>query len=325
MINGLQGGVARPDLKMILLEKRFDAVTPIAGLVLPEATVDTRNGRLRTIPVGQDTTETDDRRAQKGTFKRIEFVDDSLNFDTYEHGNEVPVDRVQELENAQFFDMENVAALISRNRLLINQEIRVAKAVLNETTFAAAADYQAASAKWQSAPTTATPFVDIDNAWKKLRAKMDVSKNMCAFICNEHTIELAIRTNDVRDYVKYTGAVERMSMDQKVDAFRQYLGVGKIIVGSANKNTASIGVSPASFSAIWQEDLGMLAIMSPAVQNLNMAQGGLGYQPVWNKFSPDYRVESYYTPETDTSYIRTRSYRGEYVNKKFGVLLTNLA
>ena len=51
---------------------------------------------------------------------------------------------------------------------------------------------------------------------------------------------------------------------------------------------------------------------------------GVARQPIWAKFSTDYRMESYDEEASDSRIIRAREYRGEKIFTKYGVLITGV-
>ena len=313
-------GFLRPDLKEVLIEKPFNMFQSIAAEILPESKQMVTGGNIRTIPAGQDTQVIDNRRAPGGTFKRHDFVDSEESFSTFQYGNEAEIDDVEELEVSDFFNMENIVSELARNRMLVAREKRVINAVTDTTTFAAVADHFDITTQWTN--LAATPLADIDAAALKLRAKMGLLKSSLTLTLDELVFESIVKCTEIKDALKYTTPVEVMTLDQKAALLRTYLGVNKVRVAGAQVNTQALGAD-AVFGGIWPQAKMLLSIDSPAGGTISGA--GLGYQPVYAKFSPDYRVEHYDEPERAQRVIRVREYRGTLVRPKFGVLLLNSA
>lgn len=316
--------IARPDLDGYLnADKPFDKTIFPIDQMLPELPTNDRNGRLLAIPEGQSAQDSDARRNTNGTYQRIEFVDSEFTFDTYEYGLEGTIDNITELQYSDVMDLEMVTSEITRNRLMVQRAKRAFNAVTNSTVFTGVNNTLAVSKKW-TADITAVPYTDVDNGAMKIFAKCGAAKSSLWLSLDYGTIDKTLRCTDCRDSLKFTSPIEKMPVNEKIDALRSYLGIGKVLAFGAGYNTALPGVD-ATFTNLWTPALGQLFIPAPVASSAQLMMPGLGYQPKWTKHSSDYKTETYDENAINGRVVRVSEYRGTFVNPKYGFLLSNLA
>ena len=316
--------IARPDLKGYLdADVPFDNTLFPVDQVLPELPCTQRQGRLLTIPEGQSAQDVDSRRNTNGTYQRVDFVDSEFTYDTFEFGLEGTVDNITDLIYSEVMDLENITSEITRNRLIVARAKRAFTAATKASVFTGVTNLLNVAKAWAT-DTTAIPFTDIDTGAQKMFAKCGAAKSSLWLAASYNTIDKTIRCADVRDNLKFTSPIERMPLNEKVDALRSYLGIGKILPFGAGVNASLPGVD-ASFSELWTPSVGMLFVPAPKTSSADVMMPGLGYQPKWTKHSSDFLVETYDENAINGRVVRVSEYRGTFVNPKYGFLLTNLA
>jgi hypothetical protein len=258
-------------------------------------------------------------RSDRGAFKRTETMKGEDDYKTREKGLEIPVFDVEALEYSDIFDAEVDASRESLQLLKLSTEYDVANAILNTTTFASGNDTEAVSVDWLDA--AATIFANVDAAAKKIKAKRGISKSKLTLTLDETVFNTVIRSTEVRADVKYTSDINSTPQAGQVQYLTAYLHIKNIVITSAVVDDSPEG-HEGLFTDLWNPDLAMLAYISPAS---NSWRGkGLGRQPIWSKFSKDYKVESYSSDELAAIVLRARSYRGEKIFSQYGCLLTGI-
>jgi len=310
----------RDEVKTLVDESPMDENRYSADLVLPPVLVSQQAGDIPTKKASSGTKLLDLSRAERGSFKRTDLTFGSETFITREKGIEIPVFDTEVMENSEVFNLEVEAARDALQLHKLSIEKSVADAVLNTSTFTGTANQQAATAVWTGA--TAKIFTDVDNAAKKIKAKAGISKGLLTLTMDETVFNAVIRSTEVREDVKYTSDINSEGMKAQVSYLASYLHIKNIIITSAVADSTPEGNETASFSELWNPALSMLSYITPAS---NSWRGkGLGRQPIWSKFSKDYKVESYLDPAVASTIMRVRSYRGEKIFTNYGVIITGV-
>jgi len=316
-----KGTALRYDLKELAIESPMDSVPFVADQILPPIQVRETAGTIPVLSTSAGMKQLNIKRQKRGSFERGSWVWGSDSYTTSEYGYEEPIDNVEALENSDIFDEEVISTKIAINQIKLAREKRVADAVMNTTTFTAAADKVDITHEWDDA-TNCTPWANIEAAYQKLFAKIGFAKTQCDLILPDYAVKYVMRSDEINDNSKYTINLERMGQDAMVEYLVAYFGINSIKVVSSFDDSNGLGVEDASFAKLWNEDTGMLCKISDGSNSWKMP--GLGRQPVYSKFATDFRVESYDEEQTDSRIVRAREYRGEYINSTFGVMLNNL-
>lgn len=309
----------RYDLKAIVDESPMDLVEYQAPKILPEISVNETSATIPVLSTSAGMKLLDVKRAPNGTFKMGEWVFDGTSYNTYEYGYVEPVDNTEKKKYDDIFDIEVVAATIARSQLMLAREKRVADAVFNATTFATG--LVSITHEWDDA-TNADPYTNVTTMHDTLFAKCGIPKALCHLLINEQVFRNVMRTDRVRADVKYTVAVDKLSMTEKASYLAEYLGIKQIDVATSFVDTSAIGIKDATFARLWSNEYALLYYPCSSVDSWKVR--GLGRQPVWKKYAPDYIIESYPHEESDSVRIRVKEYRGEFINTKYGVLADNL-
>lgn len=315
-----KGVALRNDVKELMEETPMDLVQYQASDILPEKTVNEKSGKIPVLSTSAGMKQLDLKRAPRSTFQRAKWVWGNNDYSTYEYGYEEPIDNVEAMENADIFDEEVVTGNIARSQLFLAREKRVADAVYNTVTFTGAANTHAVTTEWSN--VACTPYADTTSVHDKMFAKNGLPRSMCHLLINEVIFRNVMRATEVRADVKYTVAVDKLSAEAKASYLAEYLGIAKVHIATSFADTTGLGVEDAVFARLWDSEYGMFYYPCSNVDSWRVK--GLGRQPVYKKFSNDYRVEDYAEEQTDSLIVRVREYRGEWVNNKFGVLLSNM-
>jgi len=316
-----KGSALRNDLKEMINESPMDTVEYVAGDVLPEKTVVEKSGLVPQLSTSAGMKQLDLKRAPRSTFQRGQWVWGNDSFATYEYGYEEPVDNVEALENADIFNEEVVSASIAKSQLFLAREKRVADKIFSTTTFNGAANTLVVTEEWDDA-TNAVLEANITAAQAKLFAKAGVPRSQCSLLINDIVFGNAMRTDKVRNDIKYTKDINSASRAEQSRYLADYLHIKRVIVATSFSDGTGLGIEDAVFESLWSNEYGLYYLEMPNIDSWKPP--GIGKQPVYKKFSPDYRMESYIEPQSDATIIRAREYRGEYVNVTYGILLSNL-
>lgn len=310
----------RYDLKELVNESPMETVDFIGDIILPGIPVKETSAQMPVLPTGAGMKLLDLKRGPRGTFKRGQWVWSDSAYYTYEFGYEEPIDNVEKLKNADIFNEEVVAAQIARSQMLIVREKRVSDTVYNAATFTGATNTLSITTEWSN--IACTPYADVTAAHAKLFAKCGKPRSQLELLINDKIFRNVMRATEVRADVKYTVAVDKLNASQKASYLAEYLGIRKVHVATSFYDSSLVGIEDATFSQLWSDEYAMLFYPAPKLASWKIP--GLGRQPIWTKFSPDYRMESYDEDQTDSRIVRVREYRGTYIDTKYGFLLSNM-
>lgn len=315
------GTALQNDVKEIIEESPLDLVEYQANIVLPEKTVKEKSGEIPVLSTSAGMKQLDLKRAPRSTFKRAEWVWASTNYNTYEYGYEEPIDNVEMLENSDIFNEEVVVANIARSQLMLAREKRVADAVFNATTFTGATNTLAIAQEWDDA-TNADPYLNITEVQAKSFAKNGIPRARMELLLNEVVFRNVMKCAKLQDNLKYTISIDKMTEQEKMNVFAQFLGIKAVHIATSFADSTAIGIEDAVFSRLWSDEYAMYYFPCPNVDSWRVK--GLGRQPVYTKFSSDYIIEDYDEPQSDSLIVRAREYRGEFLNTTYGVLMSNM-
>ena len=315
------GSVAlRNDLKELMVESPWGDVEFMADKILTPISVKEQTGYIPKLPTSAGMKLLDLKREPRGTFQRGMWVWGASLYATFEYGYEEPIDNVEKLKNADIFNEEVVSTQIAEHQLKLAREKRVADAVYNTTTFTGAANTTTITEEWDD-KTNADPYANITTGAAAMKTKCGAPRKTLHLLMNDVILRNIMRSDAVRSDIKYTKSIDELSEENQAALLTNFLGIKKIHVATSFYDTTNLGVEDATFSDIWSNEYMMLFVPAPNAQSWKVP--GLGRQPVWSKFAPDYRVEAYDEPQTDSRIVRVREYRSEFINTKYGHLFTN--
>lgn len=317
VVTQLLGLTLRPELKEVI-DERITQVSLLGDKLLPPKMESAVTGKVNVIKANNGESAHDDEMAPGATANRVttHFGEDF--WSTTRHGDECGTDVTKSIIGADTgIDFEEVAGDTAVDTLLCNRERRIADKVFNDTLFAGA-DYQVDLTK-PLTDVTCPLRAKIKVAAEKIRLRKRIPRSALTLVMNDLNFELACELMEKDEGVKYTTAVGLSTRDFKRGALATWLGVKDIMVGEATYASTGLVNALVTFSDLYPTDFLLLAYLSPASSTW---APGLGRQPVCTKWSRDYLVDSRYNSDTMETVIRATDWRGEYIDKDYGVLLT---
>jgi len=283
------------------------AVSPLIGVDRKAATYPaiTRESLIRTGDV---------KRASRSAYNRDSFETKDKTYSCNEYGSEQAIDDSERAFYKNDFDAAKLATMTAGRRILQGQEVRIADAVMNTTTFTGAALYT---------DNSGTPWATIETDIKAqvLAAKEQVRTNCGmepnSLIIGKPTLNSLLKNKLILDAVKYTRLA---TVKEIVGALAAYFDLDQILVGKGVKNTGKEG---AAFSKadIWSDLYAMVALLAkgsdliePALmRTFNWVQDGSAAGLV---------VEEYREEQTRSNVYRARhTVDEEVIDAYFGHLL----
>jgi hypothetical protein len=312
----------RPDLGALLHEYFFDmAMTKfIADMVMPIFRTKEQSGDYPVIP-----TEAllklphDIKRAARGKFPRGDYQFETGQFATEEFGWEEPVDRREAKLYERYFDAEMMAGKRAANILLRSREKRVADFLFNESTFSS--QVTTVDMEWSSA-ADADITGDAKAARQAVRDRIGVKPN--GVILSYKVLENIVNSLQFQNNVKYTTATTLQDEAWQREAVRKFLGVDKLFVGDAVRDSAKKG-QDSSLADIWSTEYVLFGLF--ATQPEDLSEPCIGRSFLWDNYLPDVmNTESYEEPQIDSTIIRVRHDLDDdrIVMKAAGQLLKNI-
>jgi hypothetical protein len=237
----------RPDLGGSFMEFGLEAdrLGFIGLQCLPPFDVPEAGGTFGSIPIEELLRNASVDRSAKSGYSRDDFEFEELSYAVKERGHESPVDDRLSRMYRNYFDAEQVAAARARDRVLRNQELRIAALLQATATFGNAA----ASVVW-STYATAVPITDVETAVQAFWAASGLWPNAIAIPRQafRHARNCAqvvdrLNANGIRDTVpgKITAAQLALAFDLE-----------HVFVAGSAKNTANEGQA-ASIAGIWDK------------------------------------------------------------------------
>jgi len=320
----IKGLKRRDDLMEVVDESPFTELQLVASKVLPEAPVKRASAQVPVKPVGNGKKVEDTRRATGGGFNRGSWKLDERSYITAVKGFEEGYDTIDDtvVQTEINLDQDNECAILARNTVLIARESRVASKVYDTAVFTGA-DYNLTPAtKWDNA---ADIKADIVAGANKIKARFGVSQRQLSLTLNPTTIDIILDQTSVKESIKYVSdsgvPMELMTQEAQVAFLAKYLRVGEIIVVESLADSNDLGVDGSDFVDLWNPAYAMLAYTS---KTPSFRSAGLGVQPVFTPYAADIRFDEYDNKATSQHIIRASEYRGEYINKEFGFLFTDI-
>jgi len=260
------------------------------------------------------TQRADTKRASRSAYNRTNFKTEDASYACVEHGLEGQLGADEVALYASDFDAEMQTSKDILYKLLREQEIRIAAAAFNTSTFTGAALFTTPTYGWDTV-ASATPISDVS------AAKAKVFEN-CGMEPNTLTISYGTMMNllnnaQIIDRLKYTNAATPAMLKAMLAAV---LGVEKLLVGNGVYNSKPEGATAFAGTQIWSDSYALLSVTAPT--GLVIAPS-VGRTFLWTSDSPEnVMVESYEEPQTRSTIYRVRQNTQEkLVDPYFGHLL----
>lgn len=296
--------ILRADIQEAVIQAGGADAGLIGGLVMPPLEVSANSGQyLRIDNAAGNLMKVDGeaaRRAQDGSYSRINRSWTKDTYLTEDRGLEELVDDSQQADLARFLDVEaTVAKLLLRN-IKLAHESRVASAIFNTGTFNATA----AGTAWTNA--AADPVSDILDAIARL-LKKGVSAN--TLVVNQDVYNLLRKNAKVQSFIfGSVGTGDLRNVDAALIAAN--LGIEKVLVASAAYDASKRGAATPSGTFIWASNRAWIGNVAEG----NFQAGGAGRTLTWKDDSPDlFTVETYRDEGRRSGVVRVRQSTAEKV------------
>jgi len=238
------------------------------------------------------------KRAPGGNYNRLNFETAEKNFSCVEHGLEGPLDDGEKKLYANDFSAELVTVEQITGLILLAQELRIATALFNTGTFTGAARYtDYSTAPWDNIATSI--LGQVRAAKEKVRQSTGMMPNTIIF--SETNLNRIKLNTEIKDAIKYT---TKLTDDELFAAFGALVGIKKVLVGKAVRNTSNKGIT-FSGNDIWSDDYAMVAVTADNPRNLK--EPSVGRTFLWVADSPaNPVVESYRDDAIRSDVFRVR-------------------
>ncbi len=298
----------RGDIAQAVFEGRSNRQNLFIGTeVMPIYVADVRSGEYLKINLGESEALNDDatKIAAGAAYPRMsrKFVSDT--FATTEYGLEEILPDATQRDLARFLDVEVAVADMLLNQIQIGHEARVATAAFAANGLTAISGTGAGAAYSESNLTSFDLPADVA-AGKLELAKYGVLPN--TLIMSAVLFERVRRSTKVQNQMFGVVATDstRLLSEQEV---AQAVGVDRLLVGRAPKNTAAKGKTY-SGGFVWGNSYMALAHVTGG----EFAAGGFGRTILWGADSPvPFVTETYRDEARRSNVLRVRQHAAEKV------------
>lgn len=311
----------RPDIASAFEE--FDLAMNMADFiatrVFPVVTVAKQSGQFGKVPIEQLLVNRDTERAPGSGYARGDFKFEVSSYSTIEHGAEDVVDDREREMYGEFVDPDVYAALRAMSAIMVNQEMRVAAAVFNATTWNGATLTTGITHEWDDY-TNAVPLSDVEAAVQKVYTGSGLWPN--ALVINRKVFRNLRNCAQVRDLIKYQDFQDARPGQISAEALGRVFDL-QVIVAGGTKNSANEGLA-ASTGPIWSDEYAMVCRI-PTTSDFREPCIGRMFHWAGDGSSMDGRVESYREEAVRGDVIRVRHDVDEIVlYPQAGHLLSNV-
>lgn len=247
----------RPDLAGSFEE--FDLVADRAGFiamkVLPVLEVMSQAGTFGKIPIEQLLKARATARAPGSSYSRGDWTFTTDSYACSENGSEEPVDDREAAMYRNYFDSEQIAARRALDAVLRNQEIRVANALFNTTTYTGSALTTSVGTPW-STVASAVPITNVEAAVIKVYENTGVWPN--ALVINRRVFRNLRLTTQIIDRIAASGAgMPTRASDITVQMLSAVFDLPYIIVAGGSRDSANEGQASTP-TQIWPSTMAMV-------------------------------------------------------------------
>jgi hypothetical protein len=230
------------------------------------------------------------KRASSGAYNRIGAETEEISFSCEEHGLENPLGDDKRAFYARDFDAELVCTMQTLNLILLAQEIRIATALFNTSTWTGSSLYTdvSSSAPWDAVDSDV--ISQIRTAKEKVRQLTGLRPN--ALIIGETNLNRLKANAGIKGSIQY---VEKLTDEALHRSLADLFGIRNILVGGAVKNTANKGKA-FSGQDVWSDDYAMVAVI--AEDRNDLATPAVGRTMLWSEDSEQNPVVEEYRDET---------------------------
>jgi len=321
----VHGAVELPEIRDIVRE---ELVTDeyIANKLCPEVLVDAPMAKIRVIGAGQDKRVVNTERAFNGSYSRVKWAMGSDYYETDVFGIEVSWDNMEAKANeAVMVDEQSEASLIATGILKTGREARVSESLFDTNVFTGA-DYTSTEAAFWGTLTPSEVEVRLKVGEAKLFKRYGLRRKHLSFVAHPNLINAMVGMIAKEDGIAQTTAVMLMSEDEQAEVVRKRYHFKEVVSTTAPYNDlpANYGeYTEANFDDIYPENMALLCVLANGKTGFKGA--GVGFQPVYRKFTTDFEIEQYAENGVDGQVIRAKEWRGIKIRPGYGFLYTAVA
>lgn len=284
----------------------------IAGRVAPVVNVDAKDGQYPLFKLASGNLlkrEANIQRAPGGRYARGTLSYEWDNYGTKEYGFELPLDRVNELEAARFFNAAVKVAEQAKRKPLLEWELRVAAMTFNETNYGSATN--SGTAYTVANLATFDIGLDIDDAKLRLLGKGESDNNL-SVIMSKAVFNRARASTKLQNRLRGIGVASDTILNVDEQAVAEALGVKEVIIGKNYYDTAAQGIA-FSGSAIWNNTYIWVGRLGAGGSPEAMLDGAAQYTLNWSQYGVPMGVFEYEEPQTNSNVYRAAHHVTEKV------------
>jgi hypothetical protein len=232
-----------------------------------------------------------------------------------EYGYEEAVDDVIAADISRFFDAEVVAAKLSRRKLLLAHELRVAGQIFSTGNFTST---NSGTAYTNANIATFDVGEDVQLAIDRLLSKGESTSNLRVVI--PYPVWTRIRASTkFQNRLRGAGISSDTILNASTQAAAEVFGVSEVLIGRAAYDSAAEGVAFSS-SNVWANTY--IWVGSVSESGAGYFGGGAGFTLNWSQYGPAVGVFTYRDESIKSNIVRASHYVAEkVVNTNAGELI----
>jgi len=232
-----------------------------------------------------------------------------------EYGYEEAVDDVIAADVSRFFDAEVVAAKLSRRKLLLAHELRVAGQIFSTGNFTST---NSGTAYTNANIATFDVGEDVQLAIDRLLSKGESTSNLRVVI--PYPVWTRIRASTkFQNRLRGAGISSDTILNASTQAAAEVFGVSEVLIGRAAYDSAAEGVAFSSAN-IWANTY--IWVGSVTESGAGYFGGGAGFTLNWSEYGPAVGVFTYRDESIKSNIVRASHYVAEkVVNTNAGQLI----
>ena len=274
----------------------------IADMVFPVKEVRLQSATFKKIPIEEILNVPSElRRAPSSAYWRSTFQFTEDTYQTYDRGNEDPIDDSEQAAYSDFIDLAQEATQRVLHKILQDKEMRVAAALMDVATYTGTGSLNQAVTASTWNVTSSKPITDVRLAADKMFANVGIYPNTLVI---SRPVFRALQVHpDVINAITSAGAGDQARVR---DITRQQMAavfdVDSVVVGGGAKRSSTI-------SHIW----GNHAMVCQVATSGDMREPCIGRQFHWaaDGSSSSGTVEVYREENTRSNVVRARMHSGE--------------
>lgn len=230
----------------------------------------------------------DAKRTKKSGYNRDSWVTEDKSYSCKEYGLEDILGDDERSFYKTDFDAELVTVKAIERKIKIAQEIRIAEALFNTTTFTGSALYtNNSAAPWDAAASDV--IGQVDAAKEKVRQNCGMKANAIWF---SETNLIRLKSNTaIKDAIKYVSIASEEAIK---NALAGLFGIKYVFIAGGIKNSAKEGQA-FSGSDVWSDDYAQVGVIAEDGQDLSSPAIGRSF--LWTEDSAENAIIEQYRDE----------------------------